>query len=356
MRPAIVVGVALALVPIAVVGVSRAQPAPTVPSAEAPPGASPAAGPIPAPAPAATSGTEPGATEPALPPPTPPGATSATPVPSSSTPAVPTAAAPTAPGPHVAPPVAPAPAPPETTSDAIGLSFGAGVSSLYYFRGLNVFQLNGQADVHALLELSAGYAVADTGLSFGYWGAYQLNGPNRALLVDAGVGHEQDVIVRFEREATEGLKLGAGFTYYFYPFAAEEAAGTAVPAYLEPGAWLVWSTVLDLGLNVSYFAGLQNALERYRYLYVNPFVGKVFDLSTSVDVGVAVAAGFKIYNYPSQMPDNRFDVRFDWTTPIDAGSGVTVTPGAHLGWTDRADLGIGDEYTAWLSLNSALAL
>jgi hypothetical protein len=240
--------------------------------------------------------------------------------------------------------------------EAIGLTLGVGIETAYCFRGLNLFKADSQRDMHGLFEPSLTYTVPGTGLSFGYWGGYQVNGANSADLIAAGVGHEQDVIVGYSGELVESLTLAGVLTAYIYPFARKDEAGTAVPTYLEPGVSLAYSGPLDMALAVAYMAGLQSAIENYRYLYLNPTVGKTFDLSGVADLAMGVGFGFKIYNYPSRMPENRFDIRFDWSVPLDLGGGLTVTPGAHFGWTDLHGGPPADGYLVWLSLLSALAL
>jgi hypothetical protein len=245
---------------------------------------------------------------------------------------------------------------PEAEPEPIGLTLGVGVESAYYFRGLNLFKGDSQRDMHGLFEPSLTYTLPGTGLSFGYWGGYQVNGENSSELIAAGIGHEQDVVVRYSGELANGLTLAGLVTAYIYPFADEQVAGTAVPTYLEPGVSLAYAGALDVALAVAYLAGIQGALEDGRYLYLNPTVGKRFDLSGVADLSMGVGFGFKLYNYPSRMPENRFDVRFDWAVPLDLGGGLGVTPGAHFGWTDLRDGALANGYVVWLSLASALAL
>ena len=218
-------------------------------------------------------------------------------------------------------------------------------------------QSDSQRDVHGLFEPSLTYTVPGTGLSFGYWGGYQINGENAADLIAAGVGHEQDVIVRYSGELVKSLTLAGVLTGYIYPFAGENVAGTAVPTYLEPGVSLAYSGPLEVALAVSYMIGIQDVIDNYRYLYLNPTVSKTFDLSGVADLAMGVGFGFKLYNYPSRMPDNRFDIRFDWGVPLNLGDGLTVTPGVHFGWTDlHGEAALADGYLVWASLLSTLAL
>jgi hypothetical protein len=56
------------------------------------------------------------------------------------------------------------------------------------------------------------------------------------------------------------------------------------------------------------------------------------------------------------LPLGTHRVRCDWGVPLDLGGGLTVTPAAHLGWTDLHGEALADGYPVWLSLGSSLAL
>jgi hypothetical protein len=76
----------------------------------------------------------------------------------------------------------------------IGIDLDLGVASLYAFRGLNLFKQAGQNDANALFAPAITWTIGETGFSVGYLGAYQWTGSNRSALVDAGIGHEQDLV------------------------------------------------------------------------------------------------------------------------------------------------------------------
>lgn len=329
MRSGLAAGAVLGL--LAAASNALAQPAPDGPAPMAPqsPAPAPSAMELPVPAPSVVAG--------------PPQA----PAPSTAPVPVPSAAASSA--------EAPTPTP-EVPAEPLGITLGVGIESAYYFRGLNVFRRESQRDQNFLFEPSLTYDILHSGLTIGYWGGYQVNGDNAEDLIAAGVGHEQDVILRYAGEVAEGLTLAGSATAYFYPFADADAAGCDVPLYLEPGVSLAYAGPLDLAFAVSHMVGVQEALEGYRYAYFNPSVGKTFDLGSVVDLAFALGFGFKAYNTPSTMPDNRFDVRFDWGAPLDLGGGLTVTPAVHMGWTDFDAGRVGDGYFVWGSLLSSLAL
>ncbi len=74
----------------------------------------------------------------------------------------------------------------EHSEKRYGINLDFGFASAYLFRGINMFQNNGQMNQHTLLAPSITWQVFDTGLSIGYIGVYQLNGGNTSKLIDAG--------------------------------------------------------------------------------------------------------------------------------------------------------------------------
>lgn len=216
----------------------------------------------------------------------------------------------------------------------MGLNVDVGVASAYVWRGLNIFQGGGQSDQNFLLAPSVTWSVAGTGLSVGYWGAYQLNGGNASTLVNVGYGAEQDLILGYETALTDTLSLGAGLVYYFYPLADEEKAGTANPSYLEPGICLSWEGPVTLALKLSYLAGLQDALKNTRYLYINPTLSRGFRLSATVSVELAAGLGYKVYNDPDAIEEGNFwDIQFTAALPVQLGR-FYVKPSLGVAWTD----------------------
>ncbi|MCP4604719.1 MAG: hypothetical protein GY847_30060, partial [Proteobacteria bacterium] len=172
-------------------------------------------------------------------------------------------------------------------SKTVGINLDAEISSLYNFRGWNTFQEKTQQDQNGLFAPSITWAIFDSGVSIGYWAAYQISGSNQAEMVDVGLGHEQDIFLSYDRAwLNDLLALNLTLTYFFYPFADEDAAGTANPSFLEPLVGLTISDWVDIGINISYFVGLQDAVKDYRYLYINPSVGKGLELSDTFSMNL----------------------------------------------------------------------
>jgi hypothetical protein len=224
----------------------------------------------------------------------------------------------------------------EDEASGIGLNLDLGFATAYVFRGLNVFADGDQLDPHLLLAPGITWSVFDTGLWLGYWGAFQLNGGNLSDNIDAGVGVEQDLLLGWDRDLGEAATVSLFLYWYFYPAAEEEAAGAAVPSYLDPGAMLTVHPGVDISLSVSYFAAVQDALSDYRYLYLNPALGKDLELHERVGFEARLSYGVKLYHRDSALHDNRHDVQLTLGLPIDLGAGWYVTPGFGVAWTDLA--------------------
>jgi hypothetical protein len=225
---------------------------------------------------------------------------------------------------------------PAEEDPGLGLAFDLGFATAYVFRGLNVFADGDQLDPHMLLAPGITWSVLDTGLWLGYWGAFQVSGDNLSDNIDAGIGVEQDLLLGWDRDLGEAATVSLFLYWYFYPAADEEAAGAAVPSYLEPGAALAVYPGVDLSLGISYFAAVADALADYRYLYLNPAVGKSFGLHERASLETKLSYGVKLYHPDSTLHDNRHDVQLTLGLPIDLGSGFYLTPGFGAAWTDLA--------------------
>ncbi|NOZ01922.1 MAG: hypothetical protein GXP54_08555 [Deltaproteobacteria bacterium] len=235
---------------------------------------------------------------------------------------------------------------------AVGLNLDLELSSLYCFRGINVFQESSQTDQNFLWAPSFTWDVFETGLWFGYWGAYQGRGGNKAALVAAGVGHESDFIIGFNHEIIEGtLTLKTSLTWYVFPFASSGVAGTDLPSYLEPALGLDWTGPVDLGITISYFAGIQKALSDFRYLYIHPTISKTFEFNDHVGLAIGLGFGYKLFNDRGKMTDNVYDVQFDWSIPVRITKEFYLEPAFHAAWTNLAGKGVGEEYLVWAGLN-----
>jgi hypothetical protein len=251
-----------------------------------------------------------------------------------------------------------APVVPEADSedDAIGLNLDLGFASAYVFRGINVFQKDSQLDQHMLLAPGVTWAIFDTGLSIGYWGAYQISGGAISDRIDAGLGAEQDAILGYSLGLPHDLALSFGVTGYLYPWADETEAGTECPFYLEPGAGIAWAGPIDLSLKASYMLGLQGEIRDFSYLYVNPRIGKTFAFGARVKLSVGLGYGFKRWQEGNDGAGNVHDVAVDVALPIDIASGLYVTPSVHAGWTNLVDRELEDELFVYGALNVGVNL
>jgi hypothetical protein len=243
------------------------------------------------------------------------------------------------------PPPAPAPeaevslaveeiaAPAEEEKPTAGVNVDVGIATMYNFRGLNTFQESSQQDQNALFAPSVTWSIFDTGLYLGYWGAYQLTGNNKTAMVESALGHEQDLYLGYDLGlANDVVTLNFLFTYYFYPFADEDVAGTANPSIIEPLVGISIATVLDLGFSVSYFHGIQEETKALRHVYFHLTAGKGFEFNDTF--GMNLGAGFGAKAWIEESDSNRFDLLFDWSVPIHLTEQLYVEPGVHLGWTD----------------------
>lgn len=236
-------------------------------------------------------------------------------------------------------------------------TFDAGFASAYAFRGANVFAASSAQDPNALFAPSATVGLGDSGVSLGWWGGYQLSGDNQVALVSAGYGAENDLFVSWGTKVSDRVAVGAAFTSFLYPFATEAAAGTDFPVYLEPSASITWSPGVDLGMQVAYTFGAQEALAATgRYVYVHPTVAKVVELPAGFGLGVGAGAGFKAFTGPAEVTDNVWDASADLTVTKSFDGGFYVKPGAHAVWTNREDQTFAESSFAWFGVNAGVAI
>lgn len=191
----------------------------------------------------------------------------------------------------------------------LGLSLEAGLATGYLFRGYNVFQSNAQLEPSLMIQPEVDWVIGRTGLTVGYWGAYQLTGDTIDANVDAGLGAEQGLYVHYEGSVTHALTLSGWLNWYFYPGATAEAAGAVFPCYLEPGAGARLQTAVGLGLDASFLWGLQSGISQYRYLYLNPYVDHTFEFLETLWLELRLGFGYKLFTEDaSVVADNMFDV------------------------------------------------
>jgi hypothetical protein len=261
-----------------------------------------------------------------------------------------------APEPEAAPPPEPSPAPapepvaepgpspePEAEEEAkepVGVTVDVGIATIYNFRGLNSFQESSQMDQNALFAPSLEWSIFDSGVTLGYWGAYQLTGNNKTEMVDGALGHEQDLYIGYALGlADDLLELSFAFTYFFYPFADEDVAGTGNPSIIEPLVGFSIATVIDIGFSISYFHGIQEEIETLRHAYFTVSVGKEFAFNERW--GMNLGMGFGAKAWIEDVDSNRFDLLFDWSIPINLTDQLYIEPGIHLAWTDLEEVASG---------------
>ncbi|MCP4601412.1 MAG: hypothetical protein GY847_12955 [Proteobacteria bacterium] len=254
---------------------------------------------------------------------------------------------------------------------SIGLDIEFGLASAYVFRGLNVFQSSSQQDQHFMFAPGLSWAVGDSGVSLGYWAAYQINGGNEEDIVAGALGHEQDLIVGWGADLTDRTSVALGLVYYFYPFADADDAGCKNPSFLEPAAGIALSGWADWGLDLAYFAGLQEAVQDFSYFYINPSVSKGVELSSALETSIGLGFGYKIFKSGAdEMASNMFDLSLDWDLSIQVTDIFSLSPGVHLAWTNLEDEMLepenegddpikdkkraGEEYAVFFTLTSGL--
>ena len=246
----------------------------------------------------------------------------------------------------------------EAGRESIGLNLDLGYATAYVFRGANVFQEDGQMNQNMLLAPGITWSIFDTGLSIGYWGAFQISGDNIGANIDGALGVEQDLFLAYELSLPHDLGLSFGLVYYFYPAADENVAGASVPSYLEPGVGFGYFGVLDVGINIAYFLGLQDepGIRGISYLYINPYVGKSFDLDEHVGLVLGLGYGFKLFKEGNDGAANVHDVTLTIGVPIRPTEIFYITPGVNLAWTNIPSEDFGGELVFWGGLNVGVDL
>lgn len=227
----------------------------------------------------------------------------------------------------------------------LGLNADLGWSSLYVFRGADVFGDD--------MLLSPGVTWSPReGLSVGWWGAFQLGGEDAEANVDLATGAEQDIYVTYESAlGTESLTLASALYLYSYPFAKYDVVGADFPHFLEPGVTLTWSGPIDLGLQIAYMTSFQSALKGYSYLYARPILGFSAEVGGPVTLDAALGFGVKSLGGDYVSSDNRYDAQVDLAGTVATNSPLYLTLGLHSAWSNNQVLGISDELLYWGSLN-----
>lgn len=225
-------------------------------------------------------------------------------------------------------------------------------ASAYVWRGVNMFGVNQNTQTFAVLpSVTATFGA----VSLGYWGAFQLSGDNKSALVDAGVGAQNNLVLKYSGWLDEDLAYSAALTYWIYPFADEEVAGTATPMYIEPGAGISYMIGADLGLYVGYYRGLQDVTEPASFLYINPSIGKTFKLNPDLGLALGASAGYKVFTNDPPTEDRAFDLGLNVSLAI-AFDDMYVTPQLHAAYVTRDEDAVpnadfGDSFIAWAGVH-----
>jgi hypothetical protein len=232
------------------------------------------------------------------------------------------------------------------------LNIDVEAASAYVWRGINMFGADQNTQAFSLFPSLTATLGA---VSLGYWGAFQLSGDNRSDLVDQGVGNQNNFILKYSGSLDDGLAYSAMMTYWIYPSADEEVAGTATPMYIEPGAGISYLAGADLGLYVGYYRGLQAVTEPASFLYINPSIGKTFPLSEDIGLALGLSAGYKIFTNDPPTEDRAFDLALNVSTAIPL-SNTYITPQLHAAYVTRDDAavpnaGFSDSFIAWAGVH-----
>lgn len=225
-------------------------------------------------------------------------------------------------------------------------------TSAYVWRGINMFGEDQNTQTFALLpSLTAVFGD----FSLGYWGAYQLSGDNKSANVDVGRGGESDFVLKVSGPLGDDLSAAAMLTYRFYPFADAEVAGVDTPMYIEPGAGISYLAGADLGLYVGYYRGLQSATEPNSFVYINPSIGKTFDLDDNLGLALALSGGYKAYTEDPAVEDRVLDLALNASIAFPFGD-TYVTPQIHLAYVTRdeeviPDPEFADSFIAWVGVH-----
>lgn len=235
-----------------------------------------------------------------------------------------------------------------------GVSLGLGAGTAYNGRGMNAYQSTSQQDPHAFLMPSVAWAHEGSGLELGWQAAFQVNGALAGTHIKEGVSAEQDFYAAYTRALGErGLSAGAGLMLCTFPLASKPEADAEVPLYAEPWLKLGYEGALEGSLTVLYSHGVQSALSEARYLYVHPRLAKTVPLGARVALSGAAAFGLKIFG--EEVNDNTLDASVSLAAPIEAWSGLTLTPSLNWAWTNLSEQTFTEEQFAWGQLDAGFS-
>jgi hypothetical protein len=225
-------------------------------------------------------------------------------------------------------------------------------ASAYVWRGINMFGADQNSQVFSVFPSLTATLGA---VSLGYWGAYQMSGDNRSTLLDSGVGGQNNFILKYSGSLDNGLAYSTMLTYWIYPFADAEVAGTDTPMYIEPGAGISYLAGADLGLYVGYYRGLQAVTEPASFLYINPSIGKTFAVSSDMGLALGLSGGYKVFTNDPPSEDRALDLALNVSLAIPF-SDTYITPQLHAAYATRdeavvPDAEFSDSFIAWVGVH-----
>jgi hypothetical protein len=218
---------------------------------------------------------------------------------------------------------------------SLGINMDLLVATNFVFRGWNTFQNGSQMDQHMFAAPGLTWSVGDTGLSFGYWGAFQFVGDNVMDNVDNGINFEHDLIVAYTKPLLKNLKVTGMVTIYLFPHCDKTITGASVPTWVEPTIIGNLSlSSLDLGLFTSYFYGVQQepGIRDGSYMYFNPSLGKTLKILQQ-PIDFKMGYGFKLFKEGNSNRANIHDFQLTAATAFNFGEWY-VKPGVGISWTD----------------------
>lgn len=233
----------------------------------------------------------------------------------------------------------------EEEKSGIGLNAELQIASAFVFRGLNLYAKDSQMDQHMLVAPGITWSIFETGLSIGYWGAFQLTGSNRKTNRQMGVNLESDFYVNYEKEIGKNKIKGSMQTYLFF-FA--EIPEMSMPAYLEPSiAYARDFNFITAQLAIHYFLGLQEEIRPESYFYINPSLGKSFKIAKK-EAALKFGYGFKLFKEGNTGMSNIHDVFLSFEINFPFGWWY-VKPSISAAWTniEGPDTKLTDGFVVW---------
>jgi len=233
----------------------------------------------------------------------------------------------------------------ETPAEPLGVAVEAGFSSIYNFRGSNLFKEGKQMDQNGLAYGVLAYANGPWSLA--YWTGWQTNGSNLSENIDVGYGAEQDLLAAWTTSLTDTVLLKIQGALYFWPMADSAITKTDFAYFLEPSAFVTWSDVIDATIGVAWFVGMPDSLKDYRYVYVSAMFAKTLELSPKLALAPTACLARKTYTSDLETEDNINDVMLTVPLIYAISDGLVLKPSVSAGWTNLSDLDFGDEYMVY---------